>query len=206
MGAISTRSRSFTAAGLRRRLRWPFRPGNPQVPARPFAPTRQSVLHGLWFGAVMDPQGPASGSHQVSRGGSWNEYAAMSCRFVFPGHLATAIPSRLPNGKDGGAIQCGWQVQARNSLRQSQTAARDRPRVRARLDVRGTIFRHVKHGNNGESEIGPNGRSLIDFGNARDTEYRHSAKYPGRARTWAPGKSTWIRTRRQLPSNTWLAG
>ena len=34
----------------------------------------------------------------------------------------------------------------------------------------------------------------------------YSAKYPGRARTWAPGRPTLIRTRRQLPSNTWLAG
>ena len=37
-------------------------------------------------------------------------------------------------------------------------------------------------------------------------EVYFSAKYPGRARTWAPGKSTVIRTRRQLPSNSWLAG
>ena len=75
----------------------------------------------------------------------------------------TANPSLNPSRRSAvlfslhgsGAVCDGWQIQARNRLGQSRLGTRGRLGLRTRTDVRGTIFRCVEQGNNGESESGP---------------------------------------------------
>jgi formylglycine-generating enzyme required for sulfatase activity len=51
-----------------------------------------------------DPTGPASGSHRVTRGGSWNAIAgdccSASCRILEPGHRSSLLGFRVARGAE----------------------------------------------------------------------------------------------------------